>query len=168
MMENIYWTAFQEQDWTIVIAATEKGLSYVGTSLDEVEAWCKKHYKDANLIEDIEKTSVYKNQYKEYFVGKRSTFDFPLDLQGTEFQKQVWHALLQIPFGKTTCYSEIANMINNPKAVRAVGGAIGANPILVAVPCHRIIGKNGRLTGFSSGIPLKRALLDIEHVAYKD
>ncbi|MGX9136179.1 methylated-DNA--[protein]-cysteine S-methyltransferase [Rummeliibacillus sp. JY-2-4R] len=167
-MKKIYWTTFQEQDWTIVIAATENGLCYVGISLDEVEAWCKKHYRDAILIEDHEKTSVYKKQYREYFAKKRMIFDFPLDLQGTDFQKQVWQALLQIPFGKTTYYSEIANMINNPKAVRAVGGAIGANPILIAVPCHRIIGKNGKLTGFSSGIPLKKALLDIENVTYKD
>lgn len=167
-MKNIYWTSINRKEWEIIIAASDEGLSFVGTSIDEVEDWCKKHYKYAVLVEDEEKTAEYQKQYEEYFEGKRTTFEFPLDLQGTEFQQQVWQALLQVPFGKTTCYSEIANKIHNPKAVRAVGGAIGANPILIAVPCHRIIGKNGKLTGFRSGIPLKKELLGIEKVSYKE
>lgn len=167
-MKNIYWTLFNQREWTIIIAASDEGLSYIGTSMDELEGWYQKHYKDAVLVENQEKMLEYKKQLQEYFAGERTTFDFSLDLQGTEFQQRVWQALLQIPYGLTTSYSEIANMIHNPKAVRAVGGAIGANPILIVVPCHRIIGKNGKLTGFRSGIPLKKELLDIENVSYKE
>ncbi|WP_397540157.1 methylated-DNA--[protein]-cysteine S-methyltransferase [Rummeliibacillus pycnus] len=167
-MKNIYWTSFNEKEWAIIIAASDEGLSYVGTSMNELESWYQKHYKDALLVENHLKMVEYKKQFQEYFAGERSTFDVPLDLQGTAFQQQVWQALLQIPYGVTTSYSEIANMIHNPKAVRAVGGAIGANPILIVVPCHRIIGKNGKLTGFRSGIPLKKVLLGLENVSYKD
>lgn len=168
IMETIYWTSFDQKEWEIFIAASEKGIGYVGISMEDVQSWCQKYYKDFVLIENQEKMGEYQQQYEEYFAGERSIFDFPLDLQGTPFQKQVWQALLQIPYGKTTCYSEIANSIDRPKAIRAVGGAIGANPVLIAVPCHRIIGKNGKLTGFSAGIPLKKVLLEIESVPYKE
>ncbi|WP_369973785.1 methylated-DNA--[protein]-cysteine S-methyltransferase [Rummeliibacillus sp. POC4] len=167
-MEITYWTSFIQKEWTFFLVATEKGLCYVSTSKEAIEEWCKKHYKTFELIENREKMGKYQKQYEEYFTGKRTFFDIPINLQGTPFQKEVWEALLQIPFGKTTCYSEIANRVNRPKAVRAVGGAIGANPILIAIPCHRIIGKNGKLTGFSAGIPLKKALLQIENVPYKE
>ncbi|RIJ64601.1 methylated-DNA--[protein]-cysteine S-methyltransferase [Rummeliibacillus sp. TYF005] len=168
MLEITYWTSFIQKEWTFFLVATEKGLCYVSTSKEAIEEWCKKHYKTFELIENREKMGKYQKQYEEYFTGKRTFFDIPINLQGTPFQKEVWEALLQIPFGKTTCYSEIANRVNRPKAVRAVGGAIGANPILIAIPCHRIIGKNGKLTGFSAGIPLKKALLQIENVPYKE
>lgn len=167
-MKITYWTSFSQKEWTIFLVATEKGICYVGTSKEAVEAWCKKHYKTFELVENHEKMVKYRKQYEEYFAGKRTIFDIQIDLQGTPFQKEVWEALLQIPFGKTTCYSEIANRINRPKAIRAVGGAIGANPILIVIPCHRIIGKNGKLTGFSAGIPLKKELLQIENVSYKE
>lgn len=167
-MKNIYWTAFKEKEWTIILAASDSGLSYVGTSIEELKSWCQKHYKDAILLESEEKLSLYKTQFQEYFAGERTSFDLPLDLQGTEFQQKVWSALQKIPFGVTSSYSEIANSIHNAKAVRAVGGAIGANPILIVVPCHRIIGKNGRLTGFRSGIPMKKALLSLEKVSFKE
>lgn len=167
-MESIYWTSFSHKEWTIFMAASEKGLCFVGTSKEAVVAWCQKHYKELVLVENPEKMDEFKKQYEEYFTGKRVAFNIPMDLQGTPFQKQVWRELLQIPFGNTTCYSEIANRINNPKAIRAVGGAIGANPLLIAIPCHRIIGKDGRLTGFSAGIPLKRVLLQLENVLYKE
>ena len=165
-MNNIYWTAFNEKEWTIILAASDEGLSYIGTSMDELESWYKKYYKNTVLVENQDKMMKYKKQLQEYFAEERTSFDLPLDLQGTEFQQQVWQALLQIPYGITTSYSAIANMIHNPKAVRAVGGAIGANPILIVVPCHRIIGKNGKLTGFRSGIPLKKELLGIENVSF--
>ena len=167
-MEIIYWTSFNQKEWDIFLADTENGLCYVGTSKESIEAWRKKYYKTFELVENSGKLIKYQKQYEEYFSGKRTIFDMPLDLQGTPFQKEVWKGLLQIPYGKTTCYSDIANRIKRPKAVRAVGGAIGANPILIAIPCHRIIGKNGKLTGFSAGIPLKKALLQIENVPYKE
>ncbi len=124
MLEITYWTSFIQKEWTFFLVATEKGLCYVSTSKEAIEEWCKKHYKTFELIENREKMGKYQKQYEEYFTGKRTFFDIPINLQGTPFQKEVWEALLQIPFGKTTCYSEIANRVNRPKAVRAVGGAM--------------------------------------------
>jgi len=101
-------------------------------------------------------------QIDEYFSGFREVFDLPLDLRGTPFQKEVWRALLGIPFGARTSYGAIAAEIGKPTAVRAVGGAIGRNPLLFVVPCHRVVGKNGALTGFSAGMAHKQWLLSHE------
>lgn len=98
-------------------------------------------------------------EYEEYFAGKRKQFDVPTDPQGTDFQKQVWNRLKTIPFGTTWSYQDLAIAINNPKAVRAVGLANGKNPLSIIVPCHRVIGKNGKLTGYAGGIDNKRYLL---------
>lgn len=98
-------------------------------------------------------------QLAEYFAGKRRTFDLDLNLQGTEFQLAVWNELLRVPFGETITYSELARRIGRPSAVRAVGAANGANPIPVIVPCHRVIGANGGLTGYGGGIERKQWLL---------
>lgn len=103
-------------------------------------------------------------QLKAYFARKLDRFSLPLDFVGTEFQKNVWEALLKIPFGQTRSYLQIAQQIGNPKAVRAVGAANGKNPISIVVPCHRVIGANGKLTGFAGGLPTKQYLLDIEHI----
>jgi methylated-DNA-[protein]-cysteine S-methyltransferase len=105
-----------------------------------------------------------RKQAEEYFSGKRKDFDLPLSPQGTEFQQKVWKALLEIPFGQISTYGKIANQIGNPKGVRAVGGAIGRNPIGIIIPCHRVIGANGTLTGFASGLDRKQSLLEIEGV----
>ena len=101
-------------------------------------------------------------QLAEYFAGTRKQFDVPLALRGTTFQIEVWRALQQIPYGQTRSYTEIARWIGRPAATRAVGGANGANPIPIIVPCHRVIGMDGSLTGFGGGIAIKRRLLDFE------
>lgn len=101
-------------------------------------------------------------QLNEYFSGARTQFDLDLDFQGTEFQKQVWQALLDIPFGETRSYSDIAKTLGNPKAVRAVGAANGRNPISIIAPCHRVIGASGALTGFAGGLEAKAFLLTLE------
>jgi len=101
-------------------------------------------------------------QLHAYFAGERQAFDLPLQPAGTEFQRAVWTRLCAIPFGETTTYSAIAHAIGRPDAVRAVGAANGANPIPVVVPCHRVIGKSGALTGFGGGMEVKRWLLDHE------
>ena len=98
----------------------------------------------------------------EFFAGRRKTFDVPLALRGTAFQLDVWRALLRIPYGETRSYAEIAKSIGRPTATRAVGAANGANPIPIIVPCHRVIGSNGSLTGFGGGIDVKRWLLNFE------
>lgn len=101
-------------------------------------------------------------QLTRYFSGKLTRFSLPLDFHGTEFQKQVWHALTTIPFGETRSYSDIARQIGHPTAVRAVGAANGKNPISIVAPCHRVIGANGKLTGFAGGLAVKSFLLDFE------
>jgi methylated-DNA-[protein]-cysteine S-methyltransferase len=101
-------------------------------------------------------------QLRAYFAGELTAFDLDLDLQGTEFQRRVWRALLTIPYGETRSYGEIAAQIGAPGAARAVGLANGHNPIAIIVPCHRVIGANGSLTGFGGGLGRKRTLLDLE------
>jgi methylated-DNA-[protein]-cysteine S-methyltransferase len=98
----------------------------------------------------------------EYFAGKRDAFSVPLDMRGTQFQKQVWKALLGIPFGETRTYGQLANQLGNPKATRAVGAANGRNPLAILVPCHRVIGFSGKLTGFAGGLDAKAQLLRLE------
>ncbi len=101
-------------------------------------------------------------QLQEYFAGARRRFDLPLAPRGTEFQRRVWRALTQIPYGQTTSYGELARRIGKPGASRAVGLANGANPLPIIVPCHRVIGADGSLTGFGGGLPIKRKLLALE------
>ncbi len=101
-------------------------------------------------------------QLREYFAGSRQDFDLPLAPEGTEFQRQVWRRLQEIPYGETISYGELARRIGNPKASRAVGAANGQNPIPIVIPCHRVIGANGKLTGFGGGLPTKEALLALE------
>ena len=98
----------------------------------------------------------------EYFAGRLHTFSTPVVFSGTPFQNEVWQQLCLIPYGETISYLDLAKRIDNPKAVRAVGMANGANPIAIIVPCHRVIGSNGSLTGFGGGLPNKRALLELE------
>ena len=101
-------------------------------------------------------------QLEEYFAGERTMFDLPIRPRGTQFQISVWNTLLAIPYGETRSYAQIANAIGRPSAVRAVGAANGANPIPIVIPCHRVIGSNGSLTGFGGGIDVKRRLLELE------
>lgn len=105
--------------------------------------------------------NVYK-QVTEYLEGKRVEFDFPYELNGTDFQKKVWSALCDIPYGQTRSYKDIAEAIGSPKAYRAVGMANNKNLIAIAVPCHRVIGSNGKLVGYAGGMDMKKALLKLE------
>lgn len=125
------------------------------------------YFKDELDLEDCEvKETILikeaKRQLDEYFSGKRKEFDLPLRAQGTEFQQKVWNALLDIPYGETRYYGEIANTIGNPKAPRAVGLANNRNPISIFIPCHRVIGKNGKLVGYGGGLHIKELLLSLE------
>lgn len=103
------------------------------------------------------------NQIEEYFSKKRTQFDIPVHYEGTVFQIATWNALAKIPYGETRSYSEQAQNIGNPKAVRAIGRTNGLNPISIIVPCHRVIGKSGSLTGYASGLKNKKFLLELEH-----
>lgn len=105
-----------------------------------------------------------KHQLDEYLEGNRKSFDIPLSFAGTDFQKSVWNALMAIPYGETKCYSEIAEYIGNSKACRAVGLANNRNPISIIIPCHRVIGKNGKLVGYGGGLDIKEKLLKLENI----
>ena len=106
-------------------------------------------------------------QLGEYFAGKRNEFTIALDMRGTHFQRDVWKALLAIPFGETRSYLQLATQLGNPKATRAVGAANGRNPLSIVVPCHRVIGSSGKLTGFAGGLETKAHLLSLEEQGSK-
>lgn len=162
---KVYWTLLLYEGWSIYLAATTEGLCYVGSQnkpFEEFNQWVEKHFAKSSLIEDEERLQPYVNEFKEYLRGERKHFTLPFDFRGTPFQMEVWNALCQIPYGQTKSYSDIAASIQKPKAVRAIGSAIGANPILITVPCHRVIGKNGTLTGYRGGLEMKKQLLQLE------
>jgi len=113
-------------------------------------------------------TDLCKQQLEQYFTKQCRTFEVPLDAQGTDFQREVWRCLAQIPYGETATYLDIAKRVNRPKGSQAVGGANGRNPISIIVPCHRVIGSNGALTGYAGGIERKLWLLEHEGIATGD
>ena len=109
-----------------------------------------------------------RRQLEEYFAGYRRNFDLPLDPGGTDFQRWVWRALLDIPYGKAISYRELARRVDRPKGFQAVGQANGKNPLPILIPCHRVIGADGSLGGYSAGLDRKRFLLDLEGIPYKE
>lgn len=162
---TIYWSLLNYKEWNLYLAATAKGLCFVGSQnmpFDELSVWANKRFPGIPLTEDREILIPYESEVIEYLEGKRKCFTVSYDVKGTPFQQAVWSALSKIPYGHTKTYSDIANIIKKPAAVRAVGTAIGANPLLIAVPCHRIVGKNGNLTGYRGGLDMKSDLLDLE------
>ena len=163
---TLYWSLLKYKDWSFYIASTSKGLVFVGSQnkpFEELSEWAMKRFPGSDLIEDGEKLEPYAVELTQYLEGKRQAFTVPFDYNGTPFQIAVWNALCRIPYGETKSYSDIANVINKPAAVRAVGAAIGANPVLITVPCHRVVGKNGALTGYRGGLEMKTKLLDLEN-----
>jgi methylated-DNA-[protein]-cysteine S-methyltransferase len=153
------------EDTQYILAATEKGLAYFGVLENSYET-LPKFFKGYSVSENPEMLTAYIQPIKDYFTNQNNQFTFPLDLVGTEFQKEVWQELLQVQYGTITNYSELAEKIGRPTAVRAVANAVGRNPLLIIVPCHRVLGKDGSLTGFRGGLPLKRKLLKIEGLDY--
>lgn len=161
----IYWMHFVHEEWNLYMAATSKGLFYVGSQnkpLQQLTDWAARRYPDCSLVQDDKQLQPYTDELIEFFTGKRNNFTVSLDFHGTPFQLAVWDALCKIPYGQTKSYSDIAHDIQKPAAIRAVGAAIGANPLLIAVPCHRVIGKNGALTGYRGGLDMKTQLLQLE------
>lgn len=161
----IYWTLLTQEDWNMHVAATSEGLCYVGSPnqpLERMAEWAAARYPDNQLHRDDVKLQPYADELIEYLQGRRRSFTLSIDVHGTPFQLAVWNALRSIPYGQTKTYSDLADQLRNPSAVRAVGAAIGANPVLIAIPCHRVIGKNGALTGYRGGIGMKTRLLQLE------
>ncbi len=156
--ELLYADTVIFEHWKFVILSSEKGVRWLdlrGTAPEEIATRL-----GASLGSGGNRAATI--QLLEYFSGKRRAFNLPLDLRGTAFQLAVWKELLNVQYGKTVSYGELALWIGKPKAARAVGAAVGANPIPIIIPCHRVIGKNGGLVGFGGGLELKRRLLAIE------
>ena len=135
------------------IKIAQEGDAIVEINVTESE---KESEKETPLIKKTIK------ELEEYFEGKRKFFDIPISIKGTEFQEKVWEALLRIPYGETKSYEDIAKMVGCPKGARAVGMANHNNKIIIIIPCHRVIGKNGKLVGYAGGLPVKEKLLQIE------
>ncbi|MDB5829218.1 MAG: cysteine methyltransferase [Variovorax sp.] len=156
---TIYTTHIDSRLGGVTLAATDQGLA--GVWFDQ-----QKHSPDTAGWQPNDAHPVLREasaQLRDYFDGKRQQFDLPLDLShGTEFQQSVWQALLAIPSGATTSYGALSAGVGKPAAVRAVGAAVGRNPISVIVPCHRVVGKDGSLTGYAGGLDRKTALLELE------
>lgn len=146
------------------LAATEKGLCVLTVGEWEDGFWEEVRHRvpGALLRRGQNRLEPYVKQLTEYLEGRRQQFDLPLDLSGTEFQHLVWQALRLIPYGETRSYRQVAEMIGRPQAARAVGGACNRNPVMLFVPCHRVVGSKGQLVGFGGGLALKRWLLELE------
>lgn len=163
-MKRLYTTTATIGEEEYIFAATDKGLAYFDLVANNEDL--AKFFKGYDVFVDDQKVAMYVQPLKDYFTQTGTTFSFPVDLIGTDFQKQVWQEIHKIPYGTTTTYSALAEKIGRPTAVRAVANAVGRNPLLIVVPCHRVLGKDGSLTGFRGGLPLKRRLLAIEGHAY--
>jgi methylated-DNA-[protein]-cysteine S-methyltransferase len=153
----MYYAWFESAIGPLLLAGSQKGLKVLsfasGKRSKEIDSeWTM---DDRAFVEVV-------GQLKSYFAGDRKSFDLPLVLEGTGFQNRVWTALQNIPYGETVSYKQLAERVGSPKAVRAVGAANGANPIPIIIPCHRVIGNDGSLTGFGGGLPLKKKLLELE------
>ena len=166
-IDTFYWSSTPSPYGTCVVMATHKGICWAGTPgtvADEGFDWAKRRLRVEHFVEGEEIAALAQamDELRRYLAGEHVQFTCPLDLHGTAFQIAVWEELFRIPYGQTRTYAEIAKAIGRPAAVRAVGAANGANPVAVIVPCHRVIGSNGSLTGYGGGLPTKQWLLSLE------
>ncbi|MCT4458647.1 methylated-DNA--[protein]-cysteine S-methyltransferase [Lactiplantibacillus paraplantarum] len=153
-------TINQQTYW---LGATPTGLAFVGRANGPRDEW-QTFFKSANIQYDQQVNQQASQELHDYLTGHRRHFEVPLDqTTGTTLQQQVWQALTRIPYGQTATYSQLATMISRPTAIRAVASAVGKNPLLIIIPCHRVCRKDGQLGGYRGGLPMKRALLALEN-----
>lgn len=160
MKRRLYGSVICWEGWQFVVLSSAVGVCCIdlhGTILAELSSRLR-----VRVVPDDRRNASILQELHEYLARQRKSFSCTLDFQGTPFQMSVWNTLSQIPYGKTKSYGEIAMMIGRPHATRAVGGAVGANPIPIVIPCHRVIGKDGSLVGYGGGLPLKERLLALE------
>lgn len=165
MAQTIHWAYAEHHGFRLLLAKSSKGLCYVGSSgegLVEMQQHCAKRFPNADFVQDQQALREYQYAIEAWLGGSRETSSLPLDVGGTEFQHSIWQALQEIPYGQTISYSELAERIGKPQTVRAAGSAVGANPLLLFIPCHRVIRKSGDVTGFRGGMELKHHLLETE------
>ena len=163
--ELLYASKIPWEEWRFVLLSSERGIRLIdlhGTSLSELSEQLGVEIVQGGTKTAAVNQDLARQEIEEYLDGDRKSFSSPLDMQGTPFQIEVWNELLKIPYGETRSYGEIAAAVGRPRAARAVGAAIGANPLPITVPCHRVIGKNGSLVGFGGGLRLKERLLLLE------
>ncbi len=162
-MSLLFWTRCPSPWGDLRLLATERGLCRVVLPGESgLERWTAHYLAGAEAVEGAPLLAEAARQMGLYLEGKLSTFDLPLDLYGTPFQKAVWQALLAIPAGETCSYAQVAARIGRPRAIRAVGTAVGDNPLPIVIPCHRVIRTDGSLGGFGGGLPMKVDLLRLE------
>ena len=165
-MEFVHTAEFETPIGSMLCATTARGLAYVRLPRAGgrgFAGWLRRNLSDAELRPGFAPNQAAVQQILEYLEGKRTEFDLTLDLRGTDFQRRVWDALREIPYGETRSYGDVTRAIGAPlRAARAVGAANGANPIALVVPCHRVVATGGRLGGFGGGLALKRRLLALE------
>ncbi len=154
---SVCYTEMESPVGTLLLAADEQGLRLINFQKGK-----HAHRAGADWKKDAAPLRDAMRQLKAYFGGELRDFDLRLALEGTEFQTKVWFALCDIPYGETISYGDLARRLRNPKAVRAVGTANGANPIPIVIPCHRVIGSNGKLIGYGGGLDIKEKLLALE------
>ena len=160
-----YYGLFDSSLGGICIASTEKGVCKIALPKEgetDFFGWLRAHFGLQNVVEDKGKNEGVLAELESYLAGELIEFQSPLDLRGTEFQKRVWREVKAIPYGTTCSYREVAERIGQPRAYRAVGAANGANPVPIIVPCHRVIGRDGSLTGYGGGLTMKERLLRLE------
>lgn len=152
-MENLYYQYVDTPLGKLLAAGSEQELFCLSSTEQVREDWeCR----------ETPALAMVKEQLSEYFAGRRKKFSVPLSPQGTDFQKRVWEELCRIPYGETRTYGQVAACVGNPKASRAVGMANHNNPVMILIPCHRVIGSNGKLTGYAGGLWMKEKLLELE------
>ena len=157
-METLFYVRTPSPVGPLFLAASTKGLVRL-----EFESRMQKLNPDTNQLRESKPAlAPYLRELSEYFAGERREFSLPLDLRGTRFQLACWHALLEIPYGETRSYRDIAEAIGHPHAYRAVGMSNNRNPVAIVVPCHRVIASSGSLCGYGGGLDIKRKLLDLE------
>lgn len=160
---DIKYYDFHTSIGKMLIFFSSKGIVYLSVSNENEEDivnFVKVKFRQASKVNSEEYS--FHEQIIEYLNGRRKSFSLPLDLRGTDFQKKVWNELIKIPYGETRTYKDIARSINVSQGYRAVGNALNKNPVLIVIPCHRVIGSDGKLTGFRGGLELKAKLLELE------
>ena len=168
---KIFLSHFTSPVGKLILASTAKGLCKLttpGENEGQVREWLNHTFPGAVQSQDSGAHEELNGQLATYFSGVGTTFDYPLDLRGTAFQLRAWKALQEIPYGQTRSYQDQAIAVGDPKGVRAIGGANNRNPVAIIVPCHRVIGKDGRLVGYGGGLEMKKFLLKIEGSSWRD
>jgi len=162
MQTPLFTTTVETPIGSVVLVASDIGLRALLFGDDDEAMRNRHHLNGAKQRDDHPVLVTAASQLTEYFAGERQDFEVPLDMVGTDFQREAWKALQSIPYGSTVSYGEQARRIGKPRAVRAIGAANGRNPVGVIVPCHRVVGADGSLTGYGGGLPTKAWLLDHE------